>query len=163
MSLSKKVRSFEYTQKWQIQYLHALKYIKKHEGYSPIKYYCAAGKPTIGYGHIVLNTEHIPNILNRKQADLLLRKDFNRALRLTEHALPKIHGSKKIAVAHFIFALGIGRFLRSDLRKTIINKDSTAIDSVWLTYCNYHVPSGKKIRSEYALKMREWELKMFKQ
>jgi len=163
MSVGKKVRSFESAQKRQIQYQQAIKYIKKHEGFSSILYLCSAGKPTIGYGHVVKENEKMPSIINHQQAEYILRKDFDVAMKYASNAVSGISGAQKVAVAHFIFSLGVGRFMRSDLRETILAQDTARLDSIWLQYCNYRSPSGRKIRSEYALKMRQWELTMFKQ
>jgi len=163
MSVGKKVRSFESVQKRQIQYQQAIKYIKKHEGFSSVLYLCSAGKPTIGYGHVVKESEKMPSIINHQQAEYILRKDFDVALKFASKAVKGIKGAQKVAVAHFIFSLGVGRFMRSDLRETILAQDTARLDSIWLQFCNFRTPSGRKIRSEYALKMRKWELEMFKQ
>ena len=162
MSIVKKIRSFEYTQKWQVLYLKSIEYIKKHEGFSSVPYLCAAGKPTIGYGHVISDAGKTPGLISRTQAEYILRKDFDQAIKLAEKAVPGIDGARKLAVAHFVFSLGIGRFLRSDLRKVILQNDTSKLDSVWLMYCNYTAPDGKKIRSEYAYNMRKWELELFK-
>ncbi|MCK5535312.1 MAG: hypothetical protein KAI79_00720 [Bacteroidales bacterium] len=160
MQISEKINSFNNSQKWQVLYNYSIEYIKSHEGFVPVKYYCAAGLPTIGFGHVMYPRESLPNVISLKQAELLVRKDFDVALKYAERSIPNITGSKKLAVAHFIFALGVGRFNRSDLRTAILNDEN--IDSLWLSYCHYKTPRGKKIRSKYALKIRQWELDLYK-
>jgi GH24 family phage-related lysozyme (muramidase) len=160
MIISEKIQNFNSNQKWLVQYEKVVAYIKEHEGFAPVKYICAAGMPTIGYGHVIQPFELLPTVINKKQAEFLVINDFNKALKFTEQLIPDLKGGKKLAVAHFIFALGVGRFNRSELKKAIICNNKN-IDSLWLSYSNYKKESGKVIKSDYALQIRKWELELY--
>jgi lysozyme len=52
--------------------------IKAFEGFRGRKYYCAAGEPTIGYGHVILKGEerlHTATI-SEQEGELLLQRDL---------------------------------------------------------------------------------------
>lgn len=50
--------------------------IKHYEGFRPKSYFCPAGKPTIGYGHVILKGERFDAPLSEAQAEALLRTDL---------------------------------------------------------------------------------------
>ena len=107
-------------QSWRSNYEEVIDFIKQHEGFANGRpYRCSAGKLTIGYGHIIQKGEHFPHQISRETADSLLRRDFNRAIRTAEK-FTNLKGSRKLAVAHFIFSKGCGAFNKSTLRKEIL-------------------------------------------
>jgi len=143
------------------QYEKTLEFIKWHEGYADGKaYVCPGGHVTIGYGHIILKGEKLSN-LTKNQADSLLRVDFNKAIKLLEDdKRVNLKGGQKLAIAHFIFTKGIGSYYESTLRKKIINNQK--IDDELLKWIYYTNNKGEKIKSSHALKIRKWELSMYK-
>ncbi|MBN2757015.1 MAG: lysozyme [Bacteroidales bacterium] len=143
------------------QYERTIDFIKQHEGFANGKaYVCPGGHKTIGYGHIVLNTDNFSSI-TKKQADSLLRADFDKAIKALEaDNMVNLEGSKKLAIAHFIFAKGIGSYYNSTLREKIINNQK--IDDEILRWVYYTNRKGEKIQSSHALKIRKWELAMYK-
>ena len=144
---------------WELNYEQAIQYIKEHEGFNKgYAYTCSAGYTTIGHGHIVKKGEVFPYQITAKQADELLRKDFNKAIELCEK-YTDLKGAKKIAIAHFIFSKGIGSFLRSNLRKNI--EAGKPIDKEIVKWCVYIKADGTKVRSEHSYKIRMWELEMY--
>lgn len=144
---------------WNFNYEATIQYIKEHEGFNKgYAYYCVAGYQTIGYGHLIQEGESFPYRLTKKQADNLLREDFNKALELVEKNT-ELTGTKKLAIAHFVFTKGIGSFLNSSLKKCIDN--NLPVDEELLKWCYYTKPDGTKIRSDYAYKIRLWELEMY--
>jgi len=155
-----KLFSFKQEMKWQLKYTHVINYIKEHEGFMPVKYKCAAGIPTIGYGHVLHTFESIPEIISEQQADLILRNDFDKALKYINYSLPQLGSNQKLALAHFVFSLGIGRFNQSGLKQKIVNNEE--LDSIWLQYCYYKTGKAKTTYSDYAYKIRKWELELFK-
>jgi len=147
------------TYMWELMYSQTIEYIKQHEGFANgRKYNCAAGKLTIGYGHVVQAGEFFPDQISRERAEQILHTDFAEALRLTDH-LHELKGAQRLAVAHFIFSLGYGKYRRSDLRKNI--ESGLPVDSLWLQYSHYTTPGGVTVKSEYAQKIRSWELQLF--
>lgn len=144
---------------WDLYYEATIQYIKEHEGFNNgYAYHCAAGYKTIGYGHVIKEGEVFPDRITEEQADELLRKDFETALKLVE-ANTDLEGNQKLAIAHFIFAKGIGNFLRSTLKKCIDNGEP--IDEEILKWCYYTKPDGTKVKSEYSYNIRLWELEMY--
>ena len=145
---------------WQKNYEEVIAFIKHHEGFADGRAYrCASGNLTIGYGHIIRKGEHFPAQITKEQADSLLRSDFRQAIRTAEK-LTALKGSRKLAVAHFIFSKGCGAFTRSTLRKEIaLNGD---IDREFMRWCWYTKPGTKqKVKSKVAEGISRWECKMW--
>jgi len=146
---------------WNFYYEATIKYIKEHEGFNKgYSYYCPAGYNTIGYGHVIKANEYFPGRITESQADALVRKDFNAALSLLEQN-SELTGTKKLAMAHFIFAKGIGSYLRSGLKECV--DSNQPIEEEILKWCYYTKPDGTKIKSDYAYNIRKWELDLYNQ
>ena len=147
---------------YQKEYERTIEFIKWHEGFANGKaYLCPGGYKTIGYGHVILKGETLSN-LSKEQADSLLRVDFNKAIKsLKSDKKVNLNGAKKLAIAHFIFAKGIGSYYKSTLRKKIISNHK--IDDEILRWVYYTNSKGEKVKSSHLLKIRKWELKMYKQ
>lgn len=94
--------------------------IKRFEGFSPTVYICPAGYPTIGYGHLVRETERYEQIITEAEAEDLLRRDVhaaeNAVLRLIDVPLTD---SQFDALVSFTFNLGAGALQRSTLRRKV--------------------------------------------
>lgn len=142
-------------------YEEAVQFIKDHEGFNKgYKYTDVAGVETIGYGHVILPGEEFPDRISQEQAEEILRKDFDKAVRAAERETD-LSGYKKIAVAHFIYAKGIGNFIRSNLKKKIDAGED--VEDEFKKWCYYRSSkTGKLVRSEYSYKIRLWEIDMFK-
>lgn len=145
---------------WNTNYQKTLNFIKKHEGFNNgATYIDLGGYATVGYGHVVLANETFSDTITEFQADSILKRDFQKAIRGVER-LTDLEGNKKLAIAHFIYAKGIGAFSRSTLLKKI--KAEEEVDSEILRWCHYKNRRGKLIRSEYSYKTRQWELALYK-
>ncbi len=143
---------------WNKQYEKTLQYIKEHEGFAEGKaYICPGGHRTVGYGHIIRKGENFTQV-TKAQADSILRADFNEALRVLDANIT-LEGSKRLSMAHFVFAKGIGSFNKSTLKKKILK--SEPIDDEITKWCYYTNAKGKKIKSQHALNIRNWELEMY--
>ncbi|MBO4244131.1 MAG: lysozyme [Bacteroidales bacterium] len=136
-------------------------FIKKHEGFAGGKaYYCAAGFKTIGYGHVVKSNEHFKDDrITRKEADRLLRHDLMKCIALARKHTSGLNEHQLMAVAHFIFAKGIGSYLKSQLKVKIDNGECP--DDEFRKWCKYHKPDGTLVTSQYSLNIRKWEIAMF--
>lgn len=150
-----------YISKYQFEkgYEEAIRFIKDHEGFAGGRqYYDAAGVRTIGYGHRIKSGEHFPERITEKEAENLLRKDFDKAVWYAERETD-VTGYKKIVVAHFIYAKGIGNFMKSDFRKKVMAGES--VDDELKKWCYYRNPEGELVRSNYIYKIRLWEIEMY--
>lgn len=147
-------------QSWRSNYEEVIDFIKQHEGFANGRpYRCSAGKLTIGYGHIIQKGEHFPHQISRETADSLLRRDFNRAIRTAEK-FTNLKGSRKLAVAHFIFSKGCGAFTKSTLRKEILLNGDT--DREFMRWCYYTKPgTNQKVKSKVAERISRWECNMW--
>jgi lysozyme len=94
--------------------------IKRFEGLRLRRYLDAVGKPTIGYGHLILPHEKFDAPLTAAGAESLLKKD----LRSHELALRKlvriaITQQQFDALMGFVFNLGPGRLASSTLLRRL--------------------------------------------
>jgi GH24 family phage-related lysozyme (muramidase) len=144
---------------FEVGYEEAIKFIKKTEGFAGGAIYAdVCGINTIGYGHVVMPTDTFKGPISEQIADLLVRQDFEKAIRAVETETNLI-GYKKIAMAHFIFTRGVGNFSKSDLKKKIINNED--IRDELTKWCFYRSIKGELVRSEHAYNIRLWELDMY--
>jgi GH24 family phage-related lysozyme (muramidase) len=141
-------------------YEEAIEFIKEHEGFANgLQYYDAAGNKTVGYGHKIKPGEVFPEQISKQEAENLLRKDFDKAIWYVEKNT-NLKGYKKIAIAHFVYARGIGNFLKSNIRKKIILNEP--IDEEMMKWIYYKSTDGILVESNYIKKIRLWELNMYK-
>ncbi len=150
-----------YVSKYQFEqgYNEAIQFIKDHEGFAGGKaYFDAAGIKTIGYGHRIKEGEVFPERITQKQAENILRKDFDKAVWYAGRE-SDTKGYKKIVVAHFIYAKGIGNFLRSTFKKRVDAEEP--VDEELKKWCYYRGKDGVPVRSEYIYKIRLWEIEMY--
>ncbi len=142
-------------------YEKVIDFIKAHEGYAGGKEYtCVSGRRTIGYGHVIKKGEVFAEKISKEFADSLLRADFNAAYNLTCKYTPQLKGSRKLAVAHFIYSKGISAFLTSSLRKAI--KRNAKVDNEFSKWCYYtDYQTGKKIYSKVGARIQKWENNMW--
>ena len=93
-----------------------LRLVKSSETFSPVIYICPAGKPTIGYGHVVrggVDRFSIP--LSREQADALLAEDLAPIEIYLSAVFPSLNQNQFDALASFCFNVGLGAFEKSTL------------------------------------------------
>lgn len=140
-------------------YEETIKYIKLKEGFEAKPYIDAAGIRTIGYGHIIMENESFPNAISEKQAEKILIKDFQKAIKAVERET-ELSGYKKLAISHFVYMMGIGNFNKSNLKKLI--SDRKPIEKDLLKWSYYRNRSGKMVKSNYSYKIRQWEADLYK-
>lgn len=94
--------------------------IKRLEGFSQTVYFCPAGLPTVGYGHVVRPREDFTSGIIEQQAVELLRRDVAVAERavLRLIAVPLTDGQFD-ALVSFTYNLGGGALQRSTLRRKV--------------------------------------------
>jgi len=94
-----------------------LTYIEQHEGLR-LTAYTINGNRTIGYGHLLKAKDNFTQI-SQQQADSLLIEDYLKALSYISKRYPSLSDSKKQALAHYVFARGVGNFEKSELAATL--------------------------------------------
>jgi len=86
--------------------------IKKHEGFVPKIYKDSLGFATIGYGHLVLETDRFKEGVTYKKKDLeeVFDSDFNTAKSNANQLIEglPIHHQAKCVIIEMVFQLGIG-------------------------------------------------------
>lgn len=91
-------------------------FIIQWEGERLRRYLCAAGKPTIGVGHLILPSENIPDEITRDESRRLLKRDLQRfesaVLRLVKVPMTQAQFD---ALVSFSFNLGAGALKASTL------------------------------------------------
>ena len=94
--------------------------IKRFEGFMGEVYFCPAGYPTIGYGHVVKANEDFTDGINEEQAETLLQQDAVIAERAVLRLInvPLTDGQFD-ALVSFTYNLGGGALQRSTLRRKI--------------------------------------------
>ena len=86
--------------------------IKKHEGFVPKIYRDSLGYATIGYGHLVLPTDHFEDGVEYSKEELneVFEKDFQNALDNANKLIkdiPLVYQAKEV-ICEMVFQLGIG-------------------------------------------------------
>ena len=137
--------------------------IKSFEGFSPVMYLCPAGKPTVGYGHVILSSEKNLSCskITSEQADELLKADLvsredcvNRLVKVT------ISQEKFDALVSFVYNLGEANFARSTLLKKINLKDFTGAADEFVRW-NKSTVNGKLVELSGLTRRRLAEKQLF--
>ena len=127
-------------------------YIRRHEGLSLKPTKCAAGIYAVGYGHCTKDTI---SSITVNQAEKLLDDDVWNAYMLA--VKDGFFEAKAIAIAHFIYALGIGNWKKSTLRRLIkTGATKPEIEAEWLRWVHIN-----GVKSAYLLDMRKQEFFWF--
>lgn len=130
--------------------------IKKFEGFSDNEYICPAGKPTIGYGHVILPNEHFPSSITKEEAETLLKKDLQpREKSLNILVKVSINQNQFDALMSFIYNIGVENFKQSTLLKFINEKLFNKIPNQFRRwkYINKVVSKGLLARREEEIKL----------
>lgn len=142
---------------YKIAYDSVINYIKDNEGFRSNYYNCPAGQLTIGYGHKIRPEDGDINApISEEEATILLKKDFQRAINHVRENTD-LMGSQELAIAHFIFCVGIGTFLKSSVKKKI---DQDKPIDVILQY-NKIKTEDTIISSKRLLGNRQFELNLY--
>lgn len=97
-----------------------LELIKKFEGFIGSEYICPAGKRTIGYGHVVRETESFPPELTKREAEELLLEDVAAAEdAIIDFVDVPLSADQFDALISFVFNVGAERFKRSMLLRRL--------------------------------------------
>ena len=100
--------------------------VKKFEKFSSAIYPCLAGKPTVGYGHVVNEVEKVKykNGISPKQADDLLTEDLQDAVNCLKKLIKvNLTANQISALISLVFNVGCGGFASSKALKLINQTD----------------------------------------
>jgi lysozyme len=134
------------------------RFIRNAEGLRLRVYLCAAGKPTIGYGHVLRAGD--PKTITRQQAEAFFAKDVAWAV----DELNKTPGSADLeqhqfdALVSFIFNIGAGAWRGSTARRDLIEGKIDRIPGElmrWIHDDQGNVIPGLKLRRAREVKL--WE------
>lgn len=121
-----------------------LSLIRQFEGYSPFVYKDAVGKPTIGYGHLMLPGEKFAEPLMQGDAEALLKKDIApRERAVNAMVRVSLHSGQFDALVSFVYNLGGGSLQRSGLLKKVNRAEH---ESVPPEFEKWAYAGGKKLR-----------------
>lgn len=96
----------------------ALEIVEHFEGYSPTVYICPAGKPTIGYGHVVPKHD-LPDFqkpITKERARQILMMDMTYAQQAVDRLVKApLTQNQYDALVSFVFNVGRNEFAKSTL------------------------------------------------
>ena len=114
---------------------NGLDLIKRFEGFSRTVYFCPAGYPTIGYGHVVKDDEDFSAGIDEAQAEELLRQDAQIAERAVLRLINvQLTDGQFDALVSFTYNLGGGALQRSTLRRKINREEHTEVPEQFMRW-----------------------------
>ena len=141
---------------------NGLDLIKRFEGFSTKPYICPAGKKTIGYGHVVKDTENFIE-LSEVQANILLAQDLRWVAKTIANTLScDLTQNEYDALCSLIYNIG-GTNWRSSTCCRLLNEDNymDAADSIIIWNKITNPKTGKKEISAGLERRREAERALF--
>lgn len=153
--------------------------IKTFEGFVPHLYICAAGYPTIGYGHVVLAGDNYGNITGAKLLDIYRKSGLKAAqnafhmteIEAEELLLQDVHKFERAvlrlidtpltdgqfdAIVSFTYNLGPAALQRSTLRRKVNRGEH---DDVPHEFRKWVFASGRKLKG--LIKRRNIEAEVY--
>lgn len=136
--------------------------IKTREGFSARMYLDTAGKPTIGYGHLIKQGEKF-DVITLRDGEKLLEQDLQIAELAIEKLVKKeISQGQYDALASFIFNVGVKAFRESTMLEKINKEDYVGAKLEFARWVKVTDPiSGKKIKDVGLVARREKESAQF--
>lgn len=134
--------------------------IKKHEGWRATVYLDAAGKKTIGYGHLILPGETFTRI-TKEQGEALLQADMARIWNAIKGNITRpISDNQKAAIMCFAFNVGASAFNNSTLLKKLNAGDTAGAAAEFMKW-NKITVAGVKQESQGLTNRRKSEQTLF--
>ena len=136
---------------------NGLDLIKRFEGFSRTVYFCPAGYPTIGYGHVVKDDEDFSAGIDETKGEELLRQDAQIAERAVLRLInvPLTDGQFD-ALVSFTYNLGGGALQRSTLRRKINREEHAEVPEQFMRWV---WAGGRKLKG--LIRRREAEVKLY--
>lgn len=137
--------------------------LKSFEAFRAERYFCQAGKPTIGYGHVILPGDTFAEPMTEAFAEALLLKDVAkyesavcRAVRVdvTENQIS--------AMTSLAFNIGVSDFRKSTVLRKLNEGDYKASADAFLLWDKYTDPDTKELKvSDGLVRRRHAERELF--
>lgn len=147
----------------------ALNLLKQLEWFSPVVYLCPAGKPTIGYGHVVKSNERFLRPITQAEGEALLRGDCETAetyINATAAGKGSLNGGYTLtqnqydALVLLVFNIGVANYKSSTLLKCLQDGDKAGAAAQFLVW-NKITVDGKKQVSNGLVNRRAREQALF--
>ena len=143
--------------------------LKQSEAFRAEAYLCPAGRPTIGYGHVIKASERFLRPLTETEAEALLRGDCEIAevyINATAAGKGSLNGGYTLSQNQFdalvllVFNIGITAFRASTLLRCLQNGDKAGAAAQFLVW-NKITVNGKKQICKGLVNRRQAEMRMF--
>jgi lysozyme len=132
-----------------------LNFIKRHEGFRGEIYLDSAGRPHIGYGHLIQPGENFDKGITEQQATALLAQDVKAAVTVVNSSLRvKVSQTQFDALVSFTFNLGAKNFRGSSLLKNI----NTGQNVTKQDFVKYNRAGGQVVRGLTIRRTHEYNL-----
>jgi len=130
--------------------------LKRSEGFRSHAYLDLEGKPTIGYGHRMLDSESFPDGIDEAKAELMVREDIRTAERAVGRLVrvPLSQGQFD-ALVDFCFNLGSRRLAASTLLGELNSGrySAAAVELLRWDHAGAEVSAGLKARREAEFRL----------
>ena len=137
--------------------------IREHEAFMPRKYDDGAGNATIGYGHLVLDSEDFSGGITEAEAIKLFAKDVERVV---NGALDRIKvdltQNQIDAIGSFVFNVGSGAFAKGLLPHINARRHERATARILKYVTGRDVRTGERRVLRGLLKRRREEVALYK-
>lgn len=145
----------------------ALPLIKHFEQFYPERYICPAGKPTIGYGHVITAGETF-GVITEAQASRMLRTelitrylpDMVNALKKRGITLKDIDACQEAAILSFVYNCGAGSIAgpsQASWPACLMTNNIVAAKRSWLAW---NKGGGRVLAGLVRRRFAEWQLFM---
>lgn len=134
--------------------------IKEFEGFQPRRYICPAGKPTIGYGHVIQPEEKFGTLTEQQATDLLMRDLVVYEREVMQQVRVPLTQEQFDALVSFTYNLGGASLMQSTLLKLLNKGDYRGACSEFAKWCKARV-NGRLVTLGGLKRRREAEAKLF--
>jgi lysozyme len=138
-----------------------LEFIGEAEGFRCSTYLCQAGKPTIGFGHLIQKGEDFSNGITKSEALMLLRNDaFIAEQGVKNYIKTPLSQNQFDALVSLTFNIGVGFFQESTVARVINNGDLDSVKYGFLLFRKVTI-NGELIDSDGLIFRRTQEIQLF--
>jgi len=134
--------------------------IKKEEAFMARRYLCAAGKPTIGYGHVILPAEARYNTatLTEAEASALLQADVDKkyGAHVAKSLTRAVTQNQFDAMVSLCFNIGTAGFSKSSVLRlaNVGTTDKVAVTAAFGAWNKVTNPKTKQLEPNKGLTLR---------